>query len=83
MSSTHEQHERHYEEHHERHPHRAKNDVKQDAPARSRGIVHALQANGFAATRVPLSGAVGGRFAGDVVLLLEGAIRFGDFLSLF
>jgi Holliday junction resolvase len=37
-----------------------------------RGIVHALQANGFAATRVPLSGAVGGRFAGDVVMPLMG-----------
>jgi hypothetical protein len=28
-----------------------------------RGIVRALQAEGFAATRVPLSGAAGGRFA--------------------
>jgi Holliday junction resolvase len=37
-----------------------------------RGIVHALQASGFAATRVPLSGAVGGRFAGDVVMPLMG-----------
>jgi Archaeal holliday junction resolvase (hjc) len=37
-----------------------------------RGIVHALQANGFAAARVPLSGAAGGRFSGDVVLQLMG-----------
>jgi hypothetical protein len=33
-----------------------------------RAIVHALQAEGFAAARVPLSGAAGGRFAGDVVV---------------
>jgi len=32
-----------------------------------RAIVQALQADGFAATRVPLSGAAGGRFAGDVM----------------
>ena len=37
-----------------------------------RGIVHALQANGFAAARVPLSGAAGGRFSGDVVMPLMG-----------
>jgi Holliday junction resolvase len=37
-----------------------------------RGIVNALQAKGFAAVRVPLSGAVGGRFAGDVVMPLMG-----------
>jgi hypothetical protein len=37
-----------------------------------RAIVHALQANGFAAARVPLSGAAGGRFAGDVVFLVHG-----------
>ena len=30
-----------------------------------RRIVDALQATGIAAIRVPLSGAVGGRFAGD------------------
>jgi hypothetical protein len=35
-------------------------------------IVNALQASGIAAVRVPLSGAVGGRFAGDVVLPLMG-----------
>ena len=33
-----------------------------------RGIVNALKASGIAAVRVPLSGAVGGRFAGDIVL---------------
>jgi hypothetical protein len=37
-----------------------------------RSIVHALQANGIAAVRVPLSGAVGGRFAGDIILPLVG-----------
>jgi Holliday junction resolvase len=37
-----------------------------------RSIVHALQATGIAAVRVPLSGAVGGRFAGDIVLPLMG-----------
>jgi Holliday junction resolvase len=37
-----------------------------------RSIVNALQAKGIAAVRVPLSGAVGGRFAGDVVLPLMG-----------
>jgi Holliday junction resolvase len=34
-----------------------------------RGTVNALKASGIAA-RVPLSGAVGGRFAGDIVLPL-------------
>ena len=37
-----------------------------------RAIVHALKAEGFAAARVPLSGAVGGRFSGDVVMPLMG-----------
>ena len=37
-----------------------------------RSIVNALLANGIAAARVPLSGAVGGRFAGDIVLPLMG-----------
>jgi Holliday junction resolvase len=37
-----------------------------------RGIVNALQAHGIAAVRVPLSGAAGGRFSGDVVLPLMG-----------
>jgi hypothetical protein len=37
-----------------------------------REIVRALQAKGLAASRVPLSGAVGGRFSGDVVLPLLG-----------
>jgi Holliday junction resolvase len=35
-------------------------------------IVNALKASGIAAVRVPLSGAVGGRFAGDIVLPLMG-----------
>jgi hypothetical protein len=37
-----------------------------------RGIVKVLQASGIAAARVPLSGAAGGRFAGDVLLPLLG-----------
>jgi Holliday junction resolvase len=37
-----------------------------------RSIVHVLRASGIAAVRVPLSGAVGGRFAGDIVLPLMG-----------
>jgi hypothetical protein len=44
-----------------------------DKGARSeRSIVHGLQATGIAAVRVPLSGAVGGRYAGDIVLPLMG-----------
>jgi Holliday junction resolvase len=37
-----------------------------------RGIVAALQAAGLAAVRVPLSGAAGGRFSGDVIMPLAG-----------
>ena len=37
-----------------------------------RAIVQALQAKGYAAARVPLSGAAGGRFAGDVVVPVQG-----------
>ena len=37
-----------------------------------RSIANALRANGIATVRVPLSGAVGGRFAGDIVLPLIG-----------
>jgi hypothetical protein len=37
-----------------------------------RAIVHALKAGGFAAERVPLSGAAGGRYSGDIVLPLMG-----------
>ncbi len=37
-----------------------------------RAIVNALRASGIAAVRVPLSGAVGGRFAGDIILPLMG-----------
>ena len=35
-------------------------------------LVRSLQAHGFAAERMPLSGAVGGRFSGDVVVPLMG-----------
>ncbi len=37
-----------------------------------RCIVNALRVSGIGAVRVPLSGAVGGRFAGDIVLPLMG-----------
>jgi len=37
-----------------------------------RSIVNALRASGIAAVRVPLSGAVGGRFVGDIILPLIG-----------
>jgi hypothetical protein len=37
-----------------------------------RVVVNALKANGIASQRVPLSGAAGGRFAGDIVLPLMG-----------
>jgi hypothetical protein len=37
-----------------------------------RSIVNALQAKSIAAVRVPLSGAAGGRFTGDIVLPLMG-----------
>jgi hypothetical protein len=37
-----------------------------------RGIVTLLKASGLVAERVPLSGAVGGRFSGDIVLPLIG-----------
>jgi Holliday junction resolvase len=40
-----------------------------------RAIVHALQAHGFAAERVPLSGAARGRFGGDVSVPLLGIDR--------
>ena len=37
-----------------------------------RSIVNALKANGIAAVRIPLSGAVGGGFAGGIALPLLG-----------
>ena len=37
-----------------------------------RVLVRSLQAHGFAAERMPLSGAAGGRFSGDVVVPLLG-----------
>jgi Holliday junction resolvase len=40
-----------------------------------RGLVRALQDSGFAAERVPLSGAARGRFGGDVSLPLLGVDR--------
>ena len=49
-----------------------------------RSIVNALQGYGLSAVRVPLSGAVGGRFAGDIVLPLgcvEGPIGERRLLS--
>jgi hypothetical protein len=39
---------------------------------RERGLVRILQAAGFAATRIPLSGSAGGRFSGDVTTPLLG-----------
>jgi Holliday junction resolvase len=41
-----------------------------------RSIVNALKASGIAAERVPLSGACGGRFGGDIVLPLVGRELF-------
>jgi Holliday junction resolvase len=40
-----------------------------------RHLVHLLQAAGFAAERVPLSGAAGGRYCGDVSVPLLGVDR--------
>jgi Holliday junction resolvase len=37
-----------------------------------RGIVDVMQEAGFAAQRIPLSGAAGGKFAGDVTMPLLG-----------
>jgi hypothetical protein len=39
---------------------------------RERGLVRILQAAGFAAARVPLSGSAGGRFSGDITSPLLG-----------
>ena len=47
-----------------------------------RSIVNALQANGIAAVRVPLSVAVGGRFAGDIILSLMGVTFASRLLAL-
>jgi hypothetical protein len=46
--------------------------LRREGARTERSIVHALQANGIAAVRVPLSGAVGGRFAGEIILPLMG-----------
>ncbi len=40
-----------------------------------RGVVNTLQESGFAAERVPLSGAAGGKFKGDITLPLLGQDR--------
>jgi Holliday junction resolvase len=40
-----------------------------------RHLVHLLQGAGFAAERIPLSGAAGGRFSGDVSVPLLGVDR--------
>jgi Holliday junction resolvase len=40
-----------------------------------RGLVRLLQAAGFAAERIPLSGSAGGRFVGDLSLPLLGVDR--------
>jgi Holliday junction resolvase len=40
-----------------------------------RAVVHLLQAAGFAAERIPLSGSAGGKFAGDVSVPLLGVDR--------
>jgi Holliday junction resolvase len=45
--------------------------VRNKGARTERGIVNALLANGIAAARVPLSGAAGGRFAGDIILSLR------------
>lgn len=40
-----------------------------------RAIVHAFQDAGIGAERIPLSGAAGGSFAGDVTIPVQGADR--------
>jgi Holliday junction resolvase len=40
-----------------------------------RALVRLLQAAGFAAERIPLSGSAGGRFSGDVTVPLPGSDR--------
>jgi hypothetical protein len=53
-------------------PHRGGRRPRQKGNRRERSLVRILQAAGFAATRVPLSGSVGGRFRGDVTTPLLG-----------
>ncbi len=43
-----------------------------------RAIVRYLQEHGFASERVPLSGAAGGRYSGDIVWPLLGVDRVGE-----
>src|SRR5215831_10437170 len=40
-----------------------------------RSLVRLLRGLGFRAARIPLSGAAGGSFAGDVVLHLQGGVK--------
>jgi Holliday junction resolvase len=48
---------------------------RQEGDRTERAIVRHLRGHGFAAERVPLSGRVGGRFVGDVMVPLLGADR--------
>jgi Holliday junction resolvase len=51
-----------------------------------RAIVHALKAGGFAAERVPMSGAAGGRYSGPLMgrdLCLEAKARADGFRELY
>jgi hypothetical protein len=48
---------------------------RQKAGREERGLVKLLQAAGFSAERVPLSGATGGRYSGDISITLLGIDR--------
>jgi Holliday junction resolvase len=48
---------------------------RQKGDRAERGLVRLLQAAGFAAERIPLSGSVGGKFSGDVSVPLLGSDR--------
>jgi hypothetical protein len=43
-----------------------------------RAVVNALKAEGFPAVRVPLSGAAGGRFGGDIIVPVRGRDLCGE-----
>jgi hypothetical protein len=43
-----------------------------------RALVHFLQAQGFTCARIPLSGSVGGKFAGDLSIALLGIDRIAE-----
>jgi hypothetical protein len=51
---------------------------KQKGSREERHIVALLQAAGIAAERIPLSGAAGGKFAGDISLPLAGMDRIAE-----